>query len=617
MQRLSMAPRFSLGIDLGTSNSAIALSEVDSDQTNIIEITQVLGPNQIGEKPTLASALYIPHPDEFPEGAFPLPWRSDAHGPIIGHFARDHGALVPDRLVTSAKSWLSNPHIDPRQRNLPWKSDIREEKRSAFDCSRSYLEHIRDSFRYVVRNQGKELDLADGQVVLTIPASFDDIARNLTAEAAEAAGLGKVVLLEEPLAAFYAWTAQAGKDWRAHVRPGDIVLVCDVGGGTADFSLIAISEQDGALDLNRISVGEHILLGGDNMDLALAYALRAKLADAGKSISDMQFLSLIHSAGKAKVAMLEDESLAEFPIAVPTRGSSLLGKTVSTKLDRQTLEQTVLEGFFANTDIADLPQQARRVGLQEFGLPYAADPVISKHLARFLTRSLENVRSSQALSALVSPPSRSQPFLAPTAVLFNGGVFNSAVLRRRVLDLLTAWNEGQPVRELAGHEPDLAVAKGASFYGRNRITGKGIRIRAGASRSYYIGLETSMLAVPGFRPPLKALCVVPQGMEEGTEVFIDARDLALVTGQPAEFRFFSSEVRSGDVPGQIIPDAEKELLEISLLEVDLPAVEDIPPGQPVPVQVNSVITEVGTLELWMKHTNSDRRWKVEFLVRTE
>jgi molecular chaperone DnaK (HSP70) len=611
-----MQQRFSLGIDLGTSNSAIALSEVDSDQTDIIEITQVLGPNQIGEKPTLPSALYIPHPDEFPEGAFPLPWPSDPRS-IIGLFARDHGALVPDRLVTSAKSWLSNPHIDPRQRSLPWKSEINEDKLSAFDCSRSYLEHMRESFRYAIRNQGKDLDLTDGQVVLTIPASFDDIARNLTAEAAEAAGLGKVVLLEEPLAAFYAWTAQAGKDWRAHVRPGDIVLVCDVGGGTADFSLIAISEKDGELDLNRISVGEHILLGGDNMDLALAYTLRAKLEADGKSISDLQFLSLTHSAGKAKVAMLEDESMTEFPIAVPTRGSSLMGKTVSTKLDRQTLEQIVLDGFFATTKIDDLPQKTRRAGLQEFGLPYAADPVISKHLARFLTRSLENVQSSPALSALVSAESRSKSFLAPTAVLFNGGVFKAAALRRRVLDLLTAWNEGQPVRELAGHEPDLAVAKGASFYGRNRITGKGIRIRAGASRSYYIGLETSMPAVPGFSPPLKALCVVPQGMEEGSEVVIDARDLALVTGQPAEFRFFSSEVRSGDAPGQIIPDAEKELLEISLIEVNLEAVEEIPPGQPVPVQINSVITEVGTLELWMKHTKSDRRWKVEFLVRTE
>lgn len=613
-----MDHRFSLGIDLGTSNSAIAISGVEGDQTEVIELTQVLGHNRIGDKPLLPSALYIPHPDEFPEGAFPLPWRIAARGePIIGHFARDHGALVPDRLITSAKSWLSNPHIDPRQAVLPWKSEIGEQKLSAFDCSRRYLEHIRESFRYAMLSQGRDIALSDAEVVLTVPASFDDIARNLTAEAAEAAGLGKVVLLEEPLAAFYAWASQAGKDWRAEVRPGDIVLVCDVGGGTADFSLIAISEHEGLLDLNRISVGEHILLGGDNMDLALAYTLRAKIEADGKSISDMQFLALTHSTGKAKVAMLEDESLAEFPIAVPSRGSSLFGATVSTKLDRQTLEEVILEGFFAHTGIEDLPRKTRRAGLQEFGLPYASDPVISKHLARFLTRSLENVQSSEMLRSLIGVEARSKPFLAPTAVVFNGGVFKAAPIRRRVLDLLAAWNEGQAVRELAGYQPDLAVAKGASFYGRNRITGKGLRVKAGASRSYYIGLETSTPAVPGFTPPLKALCVVPQGMEEGSEVLIEGRDLALITGQPAEFRFFSSEARSGDAPGQIIPDAERELLEISLLEVDLPAVEDIPAGQPVPVQINAVVTELGNLELWMKHAKSDRRWKVEFQVRTE
>jgi hypothetical protein len=613
-----MTARFSLGIDLGTSNSAIAISDIDSERTEVIELTQVLGPNRIGEKPTLPSALYLPHFDEFPEAAFPLPWRTTGRGePIIGHFARDHGALVPDRLITSAKSWLSNAHIDPRQRVLPWKSEIKEEKLSAFDASRMCLEHIKDSFRHAKRAESQEFDLADAEIVLTVPASFDEVARNLTAEAAEAAGLGKVVLLEEPLAAFYAWTGQAGVDWRAQVRPGDIVLVCDVGGGTADFTLIAISQKDGVLDLERISVGEHILLGGDNMDLALAYALRAQLEAEGKSIGDMQFLALIHSAGRAKEAMLEDETIAELPIAVTSRGSSLFGGTVSTKLDRTTLEQIVLDGFFARTGVEDLPQKARRAGLQEFGLPYASDPVISKHLARFLTRSLENVQSSEALRSLIDAQALTKPFLAPTAVLFNGGVFKAAPIRRRVVDLLTAWSDGAAVRELAGFEPDLAVAKGASIYGRNRATGKGLRIRAGASRSYYIGLETSMPAVPGFKPPLKALCVVPQGMEEGSEVLIEGRDFALVTGQPAEFRFFSSEVRSGDAPGQIIPDAERELIESSLLEVDLAAVEDIPAGQPVPVQINALVTELGTLELWMKHTKSDRRWKVEFEVRTE
>jgi hypothetical protein len=613
-----MAPRFVLGIDLGTSNSAVAFADLESDRTEVLEITQALGPNRIGEIATLPSALYIPHPEEFPEGAFALPWRTLARGePIVGQFARDHGALAPDRLVASAKSWLSNPHIDAKARVLPWKSEIAEFKLSAFEAARLSLEHIKQSLSHTLASRGQTLDLADAEVVLTAPASFDEIARNLTAEAAEAAGFGKVVLLEEPLAAFYAWTAEAGRDWRAQVRRGDIVLVCDLGGGTADFSLVAIAERDGQLDLERISVGEHILLGGDNMDLALAYALRARLEADGKSLDAVQFLALTHAARAAKEAMFENADLAEFPIAVPSRGSSLFARTLSTALDRASLEKVVLDGFFAKTAAGEQPQKPRRAGLAEFGLPYASDPVVSKHLTRFLARSLENVEASEALRRLVGAEALAKPFLAPTAVLFNGGVFKAAPIRARVLDLLSSWSDGAPVRELEGDQPDLAVAKGAAVYGRIRVSGKGLRIKAGASRSYYIGIESSGLAVPGFTPPLKALCVVPQGMEEGTEATIQGRDLALVTGQPAEFRFFSSEVRSGDVAGQLVPDAERELAEISLIEVDLAAADDIPPGQAVPVEINAVVTELGTLELWMKHTQSERRWKVEFQVRTE
>jgi len=612
-----MSTRFSLGIDLGTTNSAIALTDLETDQTEVLEVTQILGPNQIGEKPTLPSALYIPHRDEFPENSFPLPWEKGIGDvTVTGHFAREHGVLIPDRLITSAKSWLTNPHIDPRHRSLPWRSDIQDEKLSPFECSRRYLAHLKNGFLHAGRVQGRSWDLSEVQIVLTVPASFDEVARSLTAEAAEAAGLGKVTLLEEPQAAFYAWIAQAGREWRSLVSRGDIVLVCDVGGGTADFSLIAVTDNDGTLELERISVGEHILLGGDNMDLALAYTLQAKLEAEGRSIDSWQFLALVHAASKAKIALFDDDSLPEAPIAVPSRGSSLLVRTVSTKLDRATVEQVILDGFFAKTTISDLPQEARRVGLQEFGLPYAADPVISKHLARFLSRSRANVTASQTLATLVEGQSGKE-FLMPTAVLFNGGVFKSAPIRKRVLDLLASWNQGQAVRELQGIELDLAVARGASFYGRTRVTGKGIRIKAGASRSYYIGLETSMPAVPGFKPPVKALCVVPQGMQEGSELLIEGRDFGLLTGHPAEFRFFSSAVRSGDRPGQILPDAERELEDTSLLEINLPPLPDFPAGQVVPVQINSVVTELGTLELWMKHVNSDRRWKVEFQVRTE
>jgi molecular chaperone DnaK (HSP70) len=611
-----MTARFSLGIDLGTSNSALAASDLESDQTRVVEVTQILGRNQIGERPTLASALYIPHADEFSAGGFPLPWDEAGAPGIVGQFARDHGALVPDRLVTSAKSWLSNPHIDPRQKVLPWGSDIGDQKISPYACSRRYLEHLKSAFLAAERAAGRPVEISDGQVVVTVPASFDEVARGLTAEAARDAGLGEVTLLEEPQAAFYAWTARAGRAWRDLVAHGDIILICDVGGGTADFSLIAVTDADGALELERISVGEHILLGGDNMDLALAYTLQARLAAEGKSLDSWQFLALIHAAARAKITLFEDSSIAEAPIAVPSRGSSLLARTISTALDRGTLEQVVLDGFFPLTGLDDLPRERRGGGLRELGLPYASDPVVSKHLARFLGASRRNVASSEKLSALVGPRAGAEA-LMPTAVLFNGGVFKAAPIRARVLELLTAWNGGQPVRELEGSEPDLAVARGAAIYGRHRATGRGMRIKAGTSRSYYVGLESSMMAIPGFRPPVKALCVVPQGMQEGTDLLIEDQEFGLVTGEAAEFRFFSSAVRSGDAPGQILPDAERELEETSLLEIELPPLDDVPAGQVVPVRINSVVTELGTLELWMRHTNSERRWKVEFQVRTE
>src|ERR1700688_3422318 len=456
-----MSTRFSLGIDLGTSNSAVALEDFASGRNEIVQITQILGLNQVGEKPTLPSALYVPHPDEFPQNGMRLPW-SKGGEPIIGHFARDHGALIPERLITSAKSWLSNFHIDPKQPVLPWKSDIKEQKLSAFECSRRYLEHMREGFLYAESARGHSWNLEEGLVVLTVPASFDEIARNLTAAAAEAAGLGKVVLLEEPQAAFYAWTARAGNSWRTQVRRGDIVLVCDVGGGTADFSLIAVTEKEGNLEVERISVGEHILLGGDNMDLALAYALKAQLEAQGKSIDSWQLLALVHAAAKAKIALFNDESLTEVPIAVPSRGSSLFAGAVSTSLERATLERVVLDGFFPMTGATDFPREARNVGLREFGLPYASDPAVSKHLARFLVRSLANVKASESLTRLVGARADSETFLSPTAVLFNGGVFNAAPIRARVRDLLASWARG-PVRELEGAQHDLAVAKGAAL----------------------------------------------------------------------------------------------------------------------------------------------------------
>ena len=611
-----MEKTFALGIDLGTSNSAVAFLPLGEEGTPaMLGIPQLTAANSIGDLQVLPSATYLSHPEEFGTGLPALPWDDKGTRVIRGQFAREHGAMLPDRLVTSAKSWLSNYHVDPRGRVLPWGADLpAEEKLSALDASAGYLRHIKGAFldAAAARTHGWTSD--QGEIVVTVPASFDEVARRLTLEAAVEAGLGEVVLLEEPQAAFYAWTAQAGTGWRQQVKPGDIVLVCDVGGGTADFSLLAMTDRDGQLEIERISVGDHLLLGGDNMDLALAYTVKAQLSAEGKEIDSWQLLSLIQSCRRAKEQLFADASLAHVSLAIPSRGSGLFAKTIATKLERGTLEAVVLEGFLPLTAVTDLPAEGGQSGLQEFGLPYASDPVISKHLARFLTRSLENVRSGGGPEGLSLPAGVNH--LMPTAVLFNGGVFKPGPVRNRILSLLASWNGGVAPRELAGFELDLAVARGAAVYAANRASGKGLRIKAGTARSYYIGLETSMPAIPGFKPPLKAVCVVPQGMEEGSERVLSDREFGLVTGREATFRFFSSEVRGGDEPGALVGDAAKTLEETASLTVTLPALPGATGGDMVPVKLQALVTELGNLELWMQHTASAQRWKLDFKVRT-
>lgn len=609
-------PKFSLGIDLGTSNSAMAVTELEDLNPRVVEVTQVSGPNQRTERRNLPSALYIPHPDEFTPESIRLPWeKDDEKRPLVGQFARDHGAQVPDRLVSSAKSWLSHAHVDPHEPILPWKSPIDEPKVSPLEASTQYLRHLKEALLEQADPGDSAPAIADYTIVLTVPASFDEAARNLTLEAATAAGLGEVTLLEEPQAAFYAWTAHSQSNWREQVSPGDIVLVCDVGGGTADFSLLAITDEDGSLGTERISVGEHILLGGDNMDLALAYTLRAQLESEGKTIDDWQFLALTHAAGKAKTQLFADESLEEVPITLPSRGSSLLRGALSTKLTRSTLGQVVIDGFLALTDADDLPAERSKTALSEFGLNYAADPVISKHLARFLRRSLQNVIANEQLRSLVRDADlENADFLRPTSVLFNGGVFNATPIRNRVLELLARWNQGTEVRELSGFEPDLAVAKGAAVYGRVRQTGEGLRIRAGTARSYYVGLESTMPAVPGFVPPVKAICIVPQGMEEGCETSIEDQQFGLTIGQAAEFQFFTSEVRSGDTPGHIIANASQELEQTNAITITLPPGDRLKAGDVIPVRIHATVSERGTLQLWMHHNPTGERWNLDYQV---
>ncbi len=556
-----------------------------------------------------------------------MPW-DDGEGSRspVGTFARERASLAPDRVVTSAKSWLCNPHVDRRAPLLPWQSELTEGKVSPLEASRRYLAHMRHAAEHHLRQRGDHLD--DCQVVLTVPASFDEVARTLTHEAARAAGFDSITLLEEPQAAFYAWIAHSKADegavpWTDQVAAGDLVLVCDVGGGTADFSLIAIAEAPRGLskelELHRIAVGEHILLGGDNMDLALAYALKAKIEADGRELDAWQFLALVHGARSAKEKLLSDETVPEVPIAVPSRGASLFAKTVSTSLSREEVVALLVDGYFPLTTVSELPAQRKSVGLQEYGLEYATEPAESKHLVRFLRRSLENVKSDEKLAALIGDPTqlKEATLLKPTAVLFNGGVFEAEIFRHRVVELLQSWLEpAAPLKELKSAGLDIAVSRGAAYYGAVQASGEGIRIRAGTSRSFYLGLESPMPAVPGYVPPVKGICIVPQGTEEGTELELPQRQFGLVTGEAAEFRFFSSEIRAGDRVGSIVDNAARSLNELSGLTLTLPTVAGAA-GQVVPVTLHPLVTEVGTLELWMQHTQSERRWKLELNLRPE
>jgi hypothetical protein len=428
------------------------------------------------------------------------------------------------------------------------------------------------------------------------------VARELTVEAARAAGLERVTLLEEPQAAFYAWLAARGDAWRKAVRVGDILLVCDVGGGTTDFTLIAVTDQGGDLTLTRLAVGEHILLGGDNMDLALAHAVAATLPSGMDGLDLSQRVALGHACRAAKETLFSQSAKPSAPVSVLGRGSKVIGGAIKTELNRETLNQVIVDGFLPRCAATDQPTRGRRVGLTEMGLPYAADPAITRHLARFLGLQAASLHTGEGA-------------VKPSAILFNGGVFKAEELRDRVREVVSGW-AGDPVPALEATDLDLAVAHGAAYYGLVR-RGKGVRIRGGVPQSYYVGIESPAPAVPGVPPPIKALCVVPMGMEEGTESDVPGPQFGLVVGEPAEFRFFGSTTRRDDPIGLVLDRwSADELRELTPLETAM-ALEDGADGETVPVRLHSHVNEVGTLELWCESTREGdaRRWKLEYNVR--
>jgi len=606
--------RYAIGIDLGTTHSALSyvdLAASDGEKTSqdVQAIAQLTAPGAVEDLDLLPSFLYLPHASELSPGDLALPWTAERDF-AVGEMARTRGAATPIRLVSSAKSWLCHPGVDRRAQILPADAPPEVSRVSPLEASVRYLTHLREAW-----NQAHpDAPFGEQDITVTIPASFDPAARELTAEAAAAAGYARMTLLEEPQAALYSWIQKSGGQWRKQVKVGDIILVVDVGGGTTDLSLIAVIERDGNLELHRVAVGDHILLGGDNMDLALAHVVARKLAAQGTQADPWQLRALTYACRAAKETLLTDPTTDTVPLVVPSRGSKLIGGSIRTDLTRAELTQTILEGFFPQVDASARPVSRARAGLTQLGLPYAQDAAITRHLAAFLGRQ---VAALAELEGFQGAQPEGATLLHPTAVLFNGGVFKSELLVERILQTLNGWLAGEnaaPARLLGGAELDLAVARGAAYYGYVR-RGKGVRIRGGTARSYYVAVESSMPAVPGFEPPIQALCVAPFGMEEGTDAALPPQEFGLVVGEPVHFRFFGSSVRRQDQVGTLLDFwGPEELQELEEIQATLPA-EGRTAGEVVPVRLHARVTEAGTLELEAVPRGNGERWKVEFDVR--
>ncbi|WP_186250558.1 Hsp70 family protein [Burkholderia gladioli] len=607
--------RYSIGIDLGTTHCALsyvdlAASDGDAAAQQVLPIAQLSSPGAVASPELLPSFLYLPHEGELAAGDLSLPWTA-SRDYAVGEMARSRGAGTPIRLVSSAKSWLCHPGVDRRAAILPNDAPPEVARVSPLEASVRYLNHLREAWDHA----HPDAPFAAQDVTVTIPASFDPAARELTAEAAQAAGYTRMTLLEEPQAALYSWIQKSGGGWRKDVKVGDIILVVDVGGGTTDLSLIAVVEREGNLELHRVAVGEHILLGGDNMDLALAHVVARKLAAQGTQADPWQLRALTYACRGAKETLLSDRSVETVPLVVPSRGSKLIGGSIRTELTRAELTQILLEGFFPQVEASERPAVRTRAGLTQLGLPYAQDAGITRHLAAFLGKQVGALAELDGLPAAAHHPGAS--FLHPSAVLFNGGVFKSELLTERILAILNGWlaaDGAAPARLLGGADLDLAVARGAAYYGYVK-RGRGVRIRGGTARAYYVAIESAMPAIPGMEPPISALCVAPFGMEEGSDAALPEQEFGLVVGEPVQFRFFGSSVRRQDQVGDMLDYwSPEELQELEAIQATLPA-DGRTPGEVVAVRLHARVTEAGTLELEALPRGSEARWKVEFDVR--
>lgn len=597
--------KYIIGIDLGTTNCTMAYARSDNESGEITQcnIPQLTSPGICGESLSLPSFVYFPMDEELNKKVSGLTWNKDRKH-CVGIFARDRGAEVPSRMISSAKSWLCHAGIGRREKLLPLGEETN--KMSPLEACAELLGHLREAWNI----QMPEAPFQEQQVLITVPASFDPSARQLVQEAAALAEYPESILLEEPQAAFYAWLNRQGEGWRKKLKVGDRILVIDIGGGTTDFSLISVADQEGELTLERLAVGSHLLLGGDNLDLGLAYLAKSKLEEQGHTIDDWQLQALVHSCRQAKEKLMSEKAPKSVDITIMGRGSRLIGGSLKTTITKEEAITYIVDGFIPKVTSQERSQQERRLGIQQIGLPYAQDARISCQLAKFLSMTGE----SDSIGM--------ENFVQPTAVLFNGGTLKSAVLRERLVEVLNSWAAEQgkaKVEVLADPDYDFAVSRGAVYYGI-AISGKAIRIRSGTSRSYYIGVEDAAPAVPGIMAPMKAVCVVPFGMEEGTEQELSSQEFALVLGELATFKFYSRatpQLSDGTEPamGMSLRNWKKELTELHPIETHLEKKEG--DGKTVRVRLKSRVTELGVLELWCELLSDNRKWKLEFDLRQE
>ncbi len=591
--------RYIIGIDLGTTNSAVAFIDTKQPYSSIqfFSIPQFTSLGRIDYKPTLPSFCYLVGQNEWPKGVLSLPWKEEEVS-FVGYFAKNHGSKVPSRLIQSAKSWLSHVGANRKDKILPVEAQDLSIRMSPVEASSTYLIHLRDAWNAIKAKGDVEAEFEDQEIILTVPASFDEVARSLTVEAARQAGLNHLILLEEPQAAFYSWISLHEKEWQTKFQPGEVILVCDVGGGTTDFSLIDVGDHEGKLRFQRMAVGNHLLLGGDNMDAALAYFLESKLKEEGlPPLENHQWLQLLAEARQAKEALLHPEASddAIYTVVLQGSGSSVVGGSTSFSVEKKDVEQFLLNGFFGVYPKDEALKLKPTRGIRTMGLPYEDEPSITKQLAHFLNQS-----------GHFKEPSRID------YLLFNGGAFKPNSFKEAIRESLKQWYEGRGPQILETSSLDLAVARGAAYYGKAR-KGEGVSIRGGTPRTYYIEVEVKDEA--GGNVP-KALTIVPRGSEEGMS-FYSSHFFSLRANQPVVFHILTSHVRLHDGVNDLIAidPSEMHLLPPiqTILRFGKTKSED---SSPIPVRLGVKLTPLGTLEIWLESKDTQHRWNLEFQLRS-